>query len=234
MLSWSRPRVPKPRSSVGVGDDLRVTTLSDAAQALAARDPVVRRLAAELGPVRLGRPTNSPFEALVQSIVYQQLAEPAAHAIHRRLVDALGGRVEPEAIAAMAEAEMRAVGLSRNKMLALHDLTAKVLDGTLDLTPRRLGRLPDETMIEQLTRVRGIGPWSAQMFLIFSLRRLDVWPVLDLGVRRGYGIAWDLPTPTARELEPLGDPYRPYRTVIALYCWKADAASRPSRTGTHG
>lgn len=210
-----------------------MTSPSEAAEALAAGDPVVRRLVDELGPVRLPRPTNSHFAALVQSIVYQQLAEPAARAIHSRLVEALDGHVEPVAIAATSDAEMRAVGLSRNKMLSLHDLAAKVLDGTVDLTPRRLGHLSDEDVIDQLTLVRGIGPWSAQMFLIFRLRRLDVWPALDLGVRRGFAVAWNRPTPTARELEPLGEPYRPYRTVIALYCWKADAASRRRERDSH-
>jgi DNA-3-methyladenine glycosylase II len=89
------------------------------------------------------------------------------------------------------------------------------------LSPRSLGRQSDEEVIARLTTVRGIGPWSAQMFLMFQLRRLDVWPVGDLGVRNGYGLAWKVPTPTARELEPLGEPYRPYRTVVAWYCWRA-------------
>ena len=79
----------------------------------------------------------------------------------------------------------------------------------------------DEEVIASLSSVRGIGPWTAQMFLIFRLRRLDVWPVGDFGVRQGYGLAWNVPMPTGRELEPLGDPYRPYRTVVAWYCWRA-------------
>jgi DNA-3-methyladenine glycosylase II len=192
--------------------------------ALAAADPVIRRLAAESGPVRIPRPRSSHFAALVQAIVFQQLATAAARAIHGRLTDALGGVVEPEGIAAMSDQTMRAVGLSGNKTRSLHDLAAKVLDGTVDLSPRRLARRPDQEIIERLTSVRGIGVWSAEMFLIFQLRRLDVWPASDLGVRRGYGIGWQRPMPTARELEPLGDPYRPYRTVLAWYCWKADAS----------
>jgi DNA-3-methyladenine glycosylase II len=210
-----------------------MTSLTDAAETLAATDPVVRRLVDEMEPVRIPRPKGSHFAALVQAIVFQQLAQPAAHAIHRRLLDALGGDAEPAAIAAMTDTDMRTVGLSHNKMLSLHDLAAKVLDGTLDLAPRRVGRASDEQITERLTSVRGIGMWSAQMFLIFRLRRLDVWPALDLGVRRGYAIAWNRPTPTARELEPLGEPYRPYRTVIALYCWKADAASRRRERDSH-
>jgi DNA-3-methyladenine glycosylase II len=96
-----------------------------------------------------------------------------------------------------------------------------VLDGTVILAPRGLTRQSDEEVVTRLTTVRGIGPWTAHMFLIFRLRRLDVWPVGDFGVRQGYGLAWNVPPPTARELEPLGDPYRPYRTVVAWYCWRA-------------
>ena len=193
-----------------------------AVESLAVADPVIRRLAAETGPVRIPRPRTTHFASLVQAIVYQQLATAAARAIHGRLVDALGGVVEPERIVALSDEQMRAVGLSGNKTRSLHDLAAKVLDGTVDLSPRRLAHRPDGEILERLTSVRGIGPWSAEMFLIFQLRRLDVWPVSDLGIRRGYGIGWERPTPTARELEPLGDPYRPYRTVLAWYCWKAD------------
>jgi DNA-3-methyladenine glycosylase II len=195
---------------------------ASAVEARTVSDPVIRRLADETGPVRIPRPRNTPFASLVQAIVFQQLAAGAARAIHGRLVEALHGVVEPDTIAGMSDEEMRAVGLSGNKTRSLHDLAAKVLDGTVDLSPRRLARRPDDEIVERLTSVRGIGPWSAGMFLIFQLRRLDVWPVSDLWIRRGYGIGWQRPTPTARELQPLGDPYRPYRTVLAWYCWKAD------------
>jgi DNA-3-methyladenine glycosylase II len=113
------------------------------------------------------------------------------------------------------------VGLSAAKVRSLRDLAMKVLDGTVVVAPRRLARLSDEEVIARLTTVRGIGPWSAHMFLIFQLRRLDVWPVGDLGVRQGYGLAWGVAPPTQRELEPLGEPFRPYRTVVAWYCWRA-------------
>ena len=96
-----------------------------------------------------------------------------------------------------------------------------MLDGTLALSPSGLSAQSDEEVIARLTSVRGIGPWTAQMFLIFRLRRLDIWPVGDFGVRQGYGLAWHVPMFSARELEPLGDPYRPYRTVVAWYCWRA-------------
>ena len=93
--------------------------------------------------------------------------------------------------------------------------------GTIVLSPRALSRQSDQEIIARLSTVRGIGEWTAQMFLLFQLRRLDVWPTGDLGVRRGYGLAWNVPMPTARSLEPLGDPYRPYRSVVAWYCWRA-------------
>ena len=106
-------------------------------------------------------------------------------------------------------------------MRSLRDLATKVLDGTVVLEPRALGRQSDDEVKARLTTVRGIGPWSADMFLLFQLRRLDVWPVGDLGVRQGYALAWDIARPTPRELEPLGEPFRPYRTVLTWYCWRA-------------
>jgi 3-methyladenine DNA glycosylase/8-oxoguanine DNA glycosylase len=115
---------------------------------------------------------------------------------------------------------LRAAGLSANKLASLRDLSAKVLDGTVDL--HRVSRLSDEEIIGELVSVRGIGRWTAEMYLMFELRRLDVWPVDDLGVRQGYGLAWRLdPPPSARELAPLGDRFRPYRSIVARYCWEA-------------
>lgn len=192
-----------------------------AARILAERDPVIARLVAEAGPPRLSRPTESHFGTLVRAIVYQQLAGRAAAAIHGRLIASVGGNVLPEPLLALTDEQMRAVGLSRNKMASLRDLAAKVLDGTVVLSPRGLARESDDEIITRLSAVRGIGPWTAEMFLIFRLRRLDVWPVGDLGVRRGYGLAWQVPEPTARELKPLGEPFRPYRSVAAWYCWRA-------------
>ena len=199
----------------------RKVTFSAAARILAERDPVIARLLEQTGPPRLRRASESHFGTLVQAIVYQQLAGRAAAAIHGRLIAALGGDVQPEALIALSDETLRAVGLSRAKVLSLRDLAAKVLDGTVVLAPRGLARESDEEIIARLSAVRGIGTWTAEMFLLFQLRRLDVWPVGDLGVRRGYGLAWQVPTPTARELQPLGDPYRPYRSVLAWYCWRA-------------
>jgi DNA-3-methyladenine glycosylase II len=192
-----------------------------AAEMLASRDPVLTGLIATAGPIRIGRRTGSHFAGLVEAIVYQQLAGAAARAIHGRLVAALHDDVQPEAVLALSDETLRAAGLSANKARSLRDLAAKVLDGTVVLSPRSLSRQSDEEVIARLSTVRGIGPWTAQMFLIFRLRRLDVWPTGDFGVRQGYGLAWKVPTPTARELEPLGDPYRPYRTAVAWYCWRA-------------
>jgi DNA-3-methyladenine glycosylase II len=196
-------------------------TYPAAARLLAERDPVIARLVAETGLPRLSRPRESHFETLVRAVVYQQLAGRAAAAIHGRLIAALGGEVQPEALVALSDETLRAVGLSRNKAASLRDLAGKVLDGTVMLAPRGLARQSDDEIIGRLSAVRGIGPWTAEMFLLFQLRRLDVWPAGDLGVRRGYGLAWQVPTPTARELDPLGEPYRPYRSVLAWYCWRA-------------
>jgi DNA-3-methyladenine glycosylase II len=192
-----------------------------AARILAGRDPVIARLYAEAGPPRLPRPAETHFGTLVRVIVYQQLAGRAAAAIHGRLIAALGGDVAAGPLLALSDEQLRAAGLSRNKIASLRDLAAKVLDGTVVLSPRGLSRENDDQIIARLSAVRGIGPWTAEMFLLFQLRRLDVWPVGDLGVRRGYGLAWQIPEPTARELQPLGEPFRPYRSVAAWYCWRA-------------
>ena len=194
---------------------------AEAAAIVSGRDPVLAKLIDEAGPMRISRPKMSPFESLVQAIVYQQLAGAAARAIHGRLIAAVPGDVEPEALLGLSDAELRTVGLSAAKVRSLRDLASKVLDGTVIVAPRRLARLSDDDVIARLTAVRGIGPWSAHMFLIFQLRRLDVWPVGDFGVRQGYGLAWGIGMPSQRELEPLGEPFRPYRTVVAWYCWRA-------------
>ncbi len=207
----------------------RRVTHAQAARLLAVRDPVVAGLLSTIGPPRLRPPQPSHFEALVRSVVYQQLAGAAAAAIHGRLVAALDGDVRPETLLAVPDEGLRAVGLSANKATSLQDLATRVLDGTVVLSPRGLAREPDDEVVARLSTVRGIGRWTAEMFLLFQLRRLDVWPTGDLGVRRGFGIAWDLPDVTPRQLEGLGEPFRPYRSVVAWYCWRvADRAGRPS------
>lgn len=193
----------------------------EAARILAGRDPVLARLVAEVGLPRFPKPADSNFATLVRSITYQQLAGPAARAIHGRLVLALDEDVTPERILATPPEALRGAGLSASKVASLQDLAAKVLDGTVVLDSRRLGRLTDEEVVARLSEVRGIGKWSAEIFLVFQLRRMDVWPTGDLGVRKGYGLAWNIPTPTPKQLDSLGEPYHPYRSVAAWYCWRA-------------
>jgi DNA-3-methyladenine glycosylase II len=201
---------------------MALTSLAAATEQVAARDPVLARLITAVGPIQ-HRPRSSDghFGALVRSIVFQQLAGRAAQAILGRVLATVGGELSPAALAAVPDEELRAAGLSGNKLLSLRDLSAKVLDGTVDLDSSFAGR-SDEDIIADLVTVRGIGRWTAEIYLMFELRRLDVWPVEDLGVRQGYGLAWGIdPPPNARELAPLGDPFRPYRTVVARYCWEA-------------
>src|SRR5438270_2396176 len=192
-----------------------------AARLLAAGDPVIARLLSAVGPPRLRPPQESSFAALVRAVVYQQLAGRAATAIHGRLIAAIDGEADPKRLLALPPETLRAAGLSANKAASLTDLATKVLDGTVVLDPRGVARESDEKLIARLSTVRGIGRWTAQMFLLFQLRRLDVWPTGDLGVRRGYGLAWGVPMPSAGELQPLGEPHRPYRSIVAWYCWRA-------------
>jgi DNA-3-methyladenine glycosylase II len=199
----------------------RKVTHREAARLLAERDPVIARLVAEGGLPSFPRPTEAPFEAIVRAITYQQLAGGAARAIHGRLIGALDGEVTAARLAVLPDEALRAAGMSRNKAASLRDLAAKVLDGTVKIEPRQLARESDEEVAARLTSVRGIGKWTAEMFLMFQLRRLDIWPTGDLAVRRGYGLAWAIPTPTARELDALGEVYHPYRSVAAWYCWRA-------------
>ncbi|HEX3908657.1 MAG TPA: hypothetical protein VHW92_12080 [Mycobacteriales bacterium] len=196
-------------------------TPREAAILLADRDPVIARLVAEAGLPSFPRSTQSNFAVLIRSITYQQLAGRAAAAIHGRLVAALDGEVTPERVLATPSDVLRGVGLSGNKVLSVHDLAAKVLDGSVVLDSRRLARVPDDEIVRRLSTVRGIGKWSAEIFLMFQLRRLDVWPTGDLAVRRGFGLAWSIPTPTVKELDLLGEPYHPYRSIVAWYCWQA-------------
>jgi len=196
-------------------------TPREAARQLAERDPVLARLLADAGPPSIPVSHETHLATLVRAITYQQLAGAAARSIHGRLLAALEGDVTAERLLALPEDALRGAGLSGAKTASLRDLAAKVLDGTVTLEPRRLARLSDDDIVTQLSSVRGIGRWTAEMFLIFQLRRLDVWPTGDLGVRRGYGLAWDVPTPTPKQLEALGEPYHPYRSIVAWYCWRA-------------
>ena len=205
-------------------------SLRAATAEVAVRDPVLADLVARVGPLTYRpRDPDGPFGALVRAIVFQQLAGRAAQAIYGRVRAAVGERLTPEALAATSDSDLRAAGLSGNKLASLRDLSAKVLDGTVTLT--RTSRRSDEELIAALTAVRGIGRWTAEMYLMFQLRRLDVWPVDDLGVRQGYGLAWKLdPPPSAKQLLSLGDRFQPYRSVVARYCWAGLPLLRPGGT----
>ena len=148
----------------------RKVTHAAAARILAERDPVIARLLDQTGPPKLARPTETHFATLVRAIVYQQLAGRAAAAIHGRLIAAGDGDVRPETLITLSDEALRAVGLSRNKMASLRDLATKVLDGTVVLSPRGLAAESDDEIIARLSAVRGIGPWTAEMFLLFQLR----------------------------------------------------------------
>jgi DNA-3-methyladenine glycosylase II len=203
----------------------RVALASAVADA-ASRDPVLANLVELAGPLtHRPRDPDGHFGMLVRAIVFQQLAGSAARAIHQRVRATVQGELTPIALTAVPDHTLRAAGLSANKLASLRDLSAKVLDGTVELD--RLSRRTDDEIIARLTTVRGIGRWTAEMFLMFELRRLDVWPVDDLGVRQGYGLAWGVdPPPVARDLGPLGEPFRPYRSIVARYCWEAVALFR--------
>ena len=192
---------------------------------LARRDPVLRRLRREHGPLDIPAPRHSAFVTLSRSIVGQQLAGAAAETIWGRYAALFSGTPTPDATLSLPDELARGAGLSRAKWEALQALARAERDGELRL--RGLGRLDDESVRERLTQVRGIGPWTANMFLLFHLRRPDVWPTGDLGVRYGFALAWGLPdVPSPKQLETLGDDFRPHRSAVAYYCWRALDASR--------
>ena len=187
---------------------------------------MLEHLVAVVGPVT-HRPRNPDghFGALVRAIVFQQLAGAAARAIHERVRALVPGPLTAESLQRVSDEALRGAGLSAAKLASLRDLSAKVLDGTVVL--EHSSRHSDDDIVSRLVTVRGIGRWTAEMYLMFEMRRLDVWPVDDLGVRQGYGLAWQVaPAPTAKQLEPLGDRFRPYRSIVARYCWEAVALYR--------
>ena len=173
-----------------------------------------------IGTVRLPTFGDDPFYYLARAIVYQQLATAAARTIHGRFVEALGGEVTPAKVLRAREEKLRGAGLSGSKLAAVRDLASKVRSGQVDLSD--LDDQADEEVTRRLTLVRGIGPWTAHMYLMFRMRRPDVWPVGDLGVRSGFAKIHALEEPpTQKELEPLGEAYRPWRSAAAWYCWRA-------------
>jgi len=166
---------------------------------------------------------TSPFDALAESIAYQQLNGKAAATIWSR-VRALYPRrkyLNPKLVLATPDAQLRAAGLSRNKIAALKDLAAKTIDGTVP-SGRALSRMSDDEIIARLITVRGIGRWTVEMLLLFDLGRPDVWPVDDYGVRKGFAKTFrrrKLPTP--KQLTKFGEQWRPYRSIAAWYFWRA-------------
>lgn len=195
---------------------------ADAAQELAGRDPVIAKMLELHGPPNLAgyRPRRPHFAALARAVCFQQLAGKAAASIHGRFEALFDGHPTPDAVLALPEPALRAVGLSGSKVASIRDLAEKAADGSVRL--HRIARLDDDEVVAELVQVRGIGEWTAQMFLMFQLGRLDVWPTGDYGVRNGWarlhGLA-EMPTP--KELAPLADSHRPYRSVVAWYCWRA-------------
>jgi DNA-3-methyladenine glycosylase II len=187
---------------------------------VARRDPALARLIKSVGPVELRDPFGDGFAALVRSIMYQQLAGAAATAIHARFLKLFADGLSPAAVLALPEGAMRTAGVSGSKAAAIADLARKVHDGIVPL--HDVDALSDDELVARMVQVRGIGRWTAEMFLIFQLRRLDVWPVDDYGVRKGWALAHGLKEPlTPRALQPEGDRFRPYRSIAAWYCWRA-------------
>lgn len=160
------------------------------------------------------------FSTLANAIASQQLNGRAAATIWARVQETVGDPFTAEAVLGTPVDRLRSAGLSGSKVISLIDLAEHVVDGRVALD--RIGRLSDGEVIDHLTDVRGIGPWTAQMFLMFTLRRLDVWPTGDYGVRSGFGkLFLGGRMPSARELEPLGERFRPFRSVAAWWCWAA-------------
>jgi DNA-3-methyladenine glycosylase II len=178
------------------------------------------RLIERVGPMNLRDALPDGFAALVRSIMYQQLAGAAATAIHGRFLKLFADALSPEAVLALPAGVMRAAGVSGPKEAAITDLARKVADGAVPLGD--VDSLTDDELVARLVQVRGIGRWTAEMFLIFQLRRLDVWPVDDYGVRRGWSLVHRKRVMiTPRALQAEGEKFRPYRSVAAWYCWRA-------------
>ena len=202
-------------------------------QHIAATDPRIAALIARSLRYNIkAAPLIRPFDALAESIAYQQLSGKAAATIFGR-VRALYPRrkyLDPEKILATPDESFRAAGLSRSKIAAVKDLAAKTIDGTVP-SARAIARMSDEEIILRLTEVRGIGRWTVEMLLLFDLGRPDVWPVDDYGVRKGFAkIFGRRKLPTPKQLMKFGEKWRPYRSVAAWYFWRAlDAPKKTSR-----
>jgi DNA-3-methyladenine glycosylase II len=210
---------------------------AEAVAALSAADAKLGRLIARAGPVTMRLAAGqSPFEALVEAILYQQLHGKAAAAIHARMLASfeplcgLGVHPEPQHLLDCPNEQLRGAGLSHNKVLALRDLAAKTVDGTVP-TLAKIRRMSDDAIIEHLTQVRGIGKWTVEMMLIFRLGRPDVLPSSDYGVRKGFALTFQGLKPgvkvtpellaTAADIEKRARKWAPWRSVASWYLWRA-------------
>ena len=196
--------------------------LETAGRALARLDPVLKLMVREHGLPELPRrrPRRPHFAELARMICYQQLAGRAAAAIHGRFEALFEGYPTPAAVLALPVDKLRGAGLSGAKAASIRDLAEKVEGGLVELD--RVARLPDDEVVRELVLVRGIGEWTAHMFLMFQVGRLDVWPTLDLGVRAGFARLYGIdPVPTPKQLVAEGEKFRPYRSLVAWYCWRA-------------
>jgi DNA-3-methyladenine glycosylase II len=189
---------------------------------LKAADPVLAKVISAVGPCRIEvRAEGTHFQALARSIVFQQLSGKAASTIHARF-NALcpGGAASPEAVLAASDAKLRSAGLSRQKIGYLRDLSRKVADGTLPLD--HVHSLADDELITHLVQVKGIGRWTAQMFLMFRLGRRDVLPELDLGIQNAIRRAYRMrKRPTPKQVKKIGAKWTPHSTVACWYLWRS-------------
>jgi len=200
-------------------------SVDPAIQAVTTADPMLAAFVARAGEPEARPRQGDPLSSLARAIVFQQLATRAAAAIHRRFVEAIGGTVTTAAILATSPEALRSAGLSTAKVRSLLDLAEKVHDGSVSLGD--VAELDDDEVVARLTSVRGIGRWTAEMFLLFELRRPDVWPVDDLGVRHGWRVIHehdDLLSPKALLVE--GERFRPHRSTVALLCYHAVHVAR--------
>jgi DNA-3-methyladenine glycosylase II len=194
---------------------------NEAVESLRSSDPVLARIIAQVGPLEMAH-RRERFQSLVRAIIFQQLAGRAALAIYERFIKIIGdGRFPtPAQVIAASDEDMRQAGLSRGKMAYIRDLARHVRDGSLNF--HRFARMDDEEVIADLVRVRGIGRWTAEMFLMFNLRRPDILPVDDLGFRSAVAKAYALKQrPTAKELKLMGERWRPYRSAAVWYFWQS-------------
>ena len=197
---------------------------AEAIQHLCDADRILAKLIRKVGPCTMKpKSRRAPFEALVRAVTFQQLNGTAAETILGRVIALYPGKrfPAPEDLLATADERLRGAGLSRAKTAAVKDIAANTIAGVVPAT-RQIIKMSNEEIVERLTTVRGVGPWTVEMLLIFTLGRLDVLPVTDYGVRKGFAVVYgrtELPTP--KELLEHGERWRPHRSTAAWYLWRA-------------